>query len=233
MVVFHRMWFSLIIKLIPSRILSLQARKPSGMIGHYLMTEIFNNVNADLNSFIKEILDLHKTDKILEIGFGSGKLINEMANIATEGVVEGIDFSTAMLKQASKVNKEHILKGKVKLHQGEGCSLPFDNESFDNLCSSNTIYFWKNPDRYFNEMFRVLKIGGKIAIGFRDSKQMQNLDLSQDIFNLYSQDDVMSLLSSAGFSDVHIAEKEGEPFVSYCAVAYKAIAKQNTASEIS
>ncbi len=134
-----------IVKLIPNKVLSLQARKPSGIIGRYLMTKIFNNINADLNTFIKDILDLQREDRVLEVGFGPGKLINEMADITTEGVVEGIDFSQVMLEQASKVNKQHISKGKVRLQKGECRSLPFNNESFDKLCSSNTLYFGKEP----------------------------------------------------------------------------------------
>jgi ubiquinone/menaquinone biosynthesis C-methylase UbiE len=117
-----------IVKLIPSRILSLQARKPSGIIGRYLMTKIFNNGNVDLNSFVKEILDLQREDRVLEVGFGSGKLINKMADITTEGVVEGIDFSQTMLKQAIKVNKQHIEKGKVRMQNRECSTLPFDPE---------------------------------------------------------------------------------------------------------
>ena len=211
-----------IVKLIPSRVLSSQARKPSGIIGRYLMTKIFNSGNADLNSFVKEILDLQREDRVLEIGFGPGKLINEMAEITTDGVVEGIDFSQAMLKQASKVNKKHIEKGKVRLQNRECSSLPFDNESFDKLCSTNTLYFWKEPEKYFFEMFRVIKSGGKIVIGFRDDKQMSNLNLSEDIFSSYSQGNVINSLSDAGFSGAHIKEREGVPFLSYCAVATKA-----------
>lgn len=211
-----------IIKLIPPKILSLQARKPSGFIGRFLMAKIFNKGNADLNSFVKEILDLQKEDRVLEIGFGPGKLINEMADITTEGIVEGIDFSQVMLKQASKLNKQYISKGKVRLQKGECSVLPFDSESFNKLCSINTLYFWKEPGKYFSEMFRVIESGGKIAIGFRDDKQMSSLNLSEDVFSSYSQYDVVNLLSDAGFSGAHIKEKEGAPFVSYCAVAKKA-----------
>jgi ubiquinone/menaquinone biosynthesis C-methylase UbiE len=211
-----------ILKLIPSRILSLQARKPTGLIGRYMMTKIFNSGNADLNSFSMETLKLKSSDRVLEIGFGPGKLINEMAAVTTEGVVEGIDFSGAMLKQASKVNKHHISNGKVRLQQGECESLPFEKDYFDKLCSTNTLYFWKNPDKCFNEMLRVIKPGCRIVIGFRDDKQMSNLNLSEDIFSTYSQNEVISLLSTAGFLDSHIVEKEGKPFLSYCAVATKA-----------
>ena len=208
-----------IIKLIPSRILSLQARKPTGLIGRYVMTKIFNSGNADLNAFVMETLELKNSDRVLEIGFGPGKLINQMAAVTTEGVVEGIDFSVAMVKQAVKANKQHIFDGKVRLYKGECKTLPFENESFDKLCSANTLYFWKEPDKYFNEMYRVIKPGGRIVIGFRDDKQMRNLNLSEDIFSTYSVNEVASLLSNAGFSDPQIVEKEGKPFLSYCAVA--------------
>ena len=142
------------------------------------------------------MLALKKNDRVLEIGFGPGKLINEMAKMTTEGFVEGIDFSTTMLKQASKVNKHHILNGKVRLQKGECRRLPFENESFDKLCSANTLYFWKDPDKYFREMFRVIKSGGKIVIGFRDDKQMSRLNLSDEIFRTYSLDEVVNLLSN-------------------------------------
>ena len=80
------------VKLIPSSVLSRQARKPSGIIGRYLMTKVFNAGNSDLNSFAKETLDIKIDDRILEIGFGPGILIKEMAEIATKGHVEGVDF---------------------------------------------------------------------------------------------------------------------------------------------
>ena len=210
-----------IVKLIPPRILSLQARKPSGIIGRFLMTKIFNKGNADLNSFVKEMLDLQREDRVLEIGFGPGKLINKMAAITTDGIIEGVDFSQTMLDQAFRINKHYISKGKVRLQNGECSSLPFDNESFGKLCSVNTLYFWKEPVKYFNEMFRVIKPGGKVVVGFRDDKQMSTLNLSEDIFSSYSQEDVVNLLSIAGFSGTHIKEKEGVPFVSYCAIANK------------
>ena len=138
-----------IVKLIPSSVLSRQARKPSGVIGRYLMTKIFNAGNADLNFFVKETLDIKKDDRILEIGFGPGKLINEMATVTTEGLVEGIDFSQDMIKEASKANSQFIAEGKVKLHEGDCRDLPFDDASFDKLCSINTLYFWKDSESYF------------------------------------------------------------------------------------
>ena len=209
----------------PLKFLSLQARKPTGLFGQYVMTSIFNYVNADLNSLVKEILNPEINDRILEIGFGSGKLIHEMAEIITDGIIEGVDFSDVMLNQASKVNRKFISNGAVKLQKGEYSNLSYDNESFDKLCSVNTLYFLGEPDKCFLETFRVLKHGGKIVIGFRDDKQMKHLNLSRDIFNTYSSDEVVELLTNSGFSNAQIVKKDGAWLMSYCAVATKPTAQ--------
>ncbi len=210
------MWIA---KLLPVQVFSRQARKPSGFIGRYLMPRLFNVGNADLNAFVKECLDPQADDRILEIGFGPGKLMCEMAEMTTDGVVEGIDFSPEMLKRAAKTNRTHIADERVILHQGECGALPFDDKTFSKLCSTNTIYFWHDPSGSAREMFRVTRAGGKLVIGFRDDEQMNGLGLSEEVFRIYSQQQVVDLLADAGFSDVHIREKEGMPFVSYCAVA--------------
>ena len=210
-----------IIKLIPSSVLSRQARKPSGIIGRYLMTKVFNAGNFDLNSFAKETLDIKVDDRILEIGFGPGKLIKEMAEIAIKGHVDGVDFSRDMLKEATKVNRQLISKGRVKLHEGDCRTLPFDDDSFDKLCSINTLYFWEEPEKYFLEIFRVVKPGGMVVVGFRDKEQMSKLSLDQNVFSTYTQEDLVLLLTDTGFSRPRIEKKEGKPFLSYCAVGHK------------
>ncbi len=51
---------------------------------------------------------------------------------------------------------------------------------------------------------------------------MSNLNLSEQIFSLFSKEDIINLLSNAGFTDALIKEKDGIPFVSFCGVATKA-----------
>jgi len=208
-------------KLIPASILSRQARKPSGFIGQYIMSNFFKIGNADLNKFIKENLDLIASDDVLEIGFGPGLLIYDMAQITTAGHINGIDFSETMLNQAVKKNKQFIKNQKVTLQKADCASLPFNDKHFDKICSANTLYFWEQPQINLREIYRVLKPGGKLVIGFRDNLQMDSLNLSKDVFTTYSQNEVMELLSRAGFSNPQITEKEGIPFVSYCATATK------------
>ncbi len=218
----HGLVLMFIAKLIPTRIFSLQARKPSGWFGRVVMSRIFNKGNADLNNFIKDLLDLQENDRVLEIGFGPGMLLHQMAQITTKGLVEGIDFSEAMLAQAGKVNKQDISNKRVKIQKGNCHDLPYSQGTFDKVCTSNTVYFFEDPIGNFQEIFRIVKPGGKLVVGFRDKAQMKNLPLSDDVFNAYTRDEVKLFLLNAGFSDVRIEEKEGKPLALYCAVATKA-----------
>ncbi len=209
-------------RLMPKKVLSLQARKPSGLIGRFLMGSFFNKMNKDLNSFVLETLELHPTHHVLEVGFGPGELINRLASITTQGHIEGIDFSSAMLREATKNNQQHIVANRVRIQKGDCKELNFANESFDSVCSVNTIYFWNPPEMYLAEIFRVIKSGGKLVLGLRDQEQMSKLPLDKGIFATYKINEVIEHLLNAGFSNVRAMEKEGKPFTSYCVVATKA-----------
>lgn len=208
-------------KLIPTQLFSAQLRKPSGFVGRFLMAKILSDGNAEINGFVKECLTLQPHDHVLEVGFGPGQLISEIAQTVTNGHIEGIDFSDVMLQKASKTNAKHIASGLVKLHEGECRTLPFANNTFDKVCAVNTIYFWDKPEEYLAEIYRVIKPGGKLVIGFRDETQMRDFNLSQDVFSLFSLKAILELLSNAGFSEVHIKEQEGTHLVSYSGIGCK------------
>ncbi len=201
---------------------SKQARKPSGIFGRLFMSKIFDIGNIFLNNFMKEMLTLEKTDHVLEIGFGTGKLISEMAVIVNKGLIEGIDFSDTMAAIAQKRNKKYIGKGKIIIKQGDFEKTSYNDNSFDKICSANTIYFWKHPDSYIKKINRILKPGGKLVLGFADKEYLQRKKLSRNIFQFYSKDDIEQLLKRNGFSNViDIITREKGSQKCHCAIAMK------------
>ncbi len=173
-------------------------------------------------SQIRGPLLLQPANHVLEIGFGPGALINQIASITTEGHVEGVDFSESMLTEATKNNKRYISSNRVKIQKGDSKELNYADETFDKICTVNTLYFWNPPKVHLSEIFRVLKSGGRLVLGLRSSEQMESLPLDKTIFNTYSLNEAVSLISNVGFSDVHIQERDGVPFASYCVVGTKA-----------
>jgi ubiquinone/menaquinone biosynthesis C-methylase UbiE len=70
------------------------------------------------------LLDVHPTDWVLEIGFGPGVAIAELARRATGGKVYGIDRSEVMVRQAGRRNAAAIRAHRVQLAHASVDQLP-------------------------------------------------------------------------------------------------------------
>jgi len=58
-----------------STFFSKQARRPGGLFGRRVMSLVFDKGSAFLNDFVSELMSVQADDRIIEIGFGTGKLI--------------------------------------------------------------------------------------------------------------------------------------------------------------
>lgn len=204
-----------------SEFFSDQARRPSGWFGRIVMPIVFDRGNAVLNGMVKEIMAVQPDDCILEIGCGTGKLIKLMANKIETGFIEGIDFSSAMMRIARKRNKRHIARGTVTLVEANFDEKPAINPEFTKVCTVNTLYFWNHPEHTVQQVIRLLEPGGRFVMGFEDFGQLRQRKLDRDVFRLYRKDDVRHLLTGCGFSEVCIESREKRNLLFHCAVATK------------
>ena len=201
---------------------SNQARKPTGLFGRLVMSVIFDVGNARLNRFVNEVMSVQEDDRILEIGFGTGKLIDEMAKQIDRGFIEGVDFSKTMVSIAQRRNKKHIARGKVKIVRGNFDEMSYKKEAFHKVCSVNTIYFWTDAANTAKKIADILEPGGKFVAAFEDIAQLKQRNLNSEVFRLYSKNDVKTLLSNAGFSHgVSIESREFGSSIFNCAIAIK------------
>ncbi len=208
-------------KLLPSKFLAQQASKPSGLFGRYIVGPMLIRANRAINKLVQHSLSLKNTDHVLEIGYGPGHLIKQIAEETVEGKVIGLDYSPTMYNQACSVNAKGLMSGHVELHIGDCLTMPFADATFDKVCCVNVIYFWSSPVDNLREIYRVMKPGGRFVLGFRSAKQLSQLNLSSDIFTLYSPKEIQHILLEAGFNNAGIEKKNGVPFDAYCAIATK------------
>jgi ubiquinone/menaquinone biosynthesis C-methylase UbiE len=129
-----------------------------------LVGVILARKNRGRNAWAISLLDLQPNDRVLEIGFGPGQAIEEVAKLTPEGFVAGIDISEVMVEQARKRNAAAIRAGRVLLRQGNEAPLPFDDANFHKAFSVNSMPFWSNPNAGLQEVRRLLRPGGRVVI---------------------------------------------------------------------
>ncbi|WP_440948514.1 class I SAM-dependent methyltransferase [Methanosarcina sp. T3] len=97
---------------------------------------------------------------ILEIGFGTGQAILELAHaVGNSGRVYGIDLSEKMCEiTRAKVEKAGFSKS-VQLVNGDALNLPFQGSSFNAIFMSFTLELFDTPEvsMVLKECQRVLK----------------------------------------------------------------------------
>ena len=101
--------------------------------------------------------------KILEIGCGPGSFAENL--IGRE--LTCLDPIPAMLAVAEpRVNKKRVSRGEQKANfiQGTAESLPFDDCTFDAVCTLFSFRDWYDKPKGLSEVLRVLKPGGKLVI---------------------------------------------------------------------
>jgi ubiquinone/menaquinone biosynthesis C-methylase UbiE len=124
------------------------------------------------------------------------------------GKIYGVDFSQEMVAQAKQKFKQEIDSGKVSIEFGDVRKLPFAENTFDKICTVNTIYFWDEPLTSLEEIKRVLKSGGKLVVGIRSADKMKQLPVTQYNFKLYDPSAVRDILVEAGFVNISIEQRD-------------------------
>jgi ubiquinone/menaquinone biosynthesis C-methylase UbiE len=160
--------------------------------------------STKVNEGRKSILSKITEEEILEIGFGTG--INIKFYPENVKKIIGVDANGGMLKQAQK--KIGNGRFEIELINQSGESLPFSNNSINAVVSTYTLCSIKEIISALEEIYRVLKPGGKyyfLEHGLADNPKTQKwqhrLNPVQNIWadgcNLNR--DIKSIIKNAGF----------------------------------
>jgi ubiquinone/menaquinone biosynthesis C-methylase UbiE len=100
----------------------------------------------------------------LEIGPGPGYLGLEWLKKTTNTNLKCVEISRDMIKIAEKNAKEYNFIDRVEYKEGKAEMIPLDDNMFDAVFSNGSLHEWPDPIKAFNEIYRVLKRGGKFFI---------------------------------------------------------------------
>ena len=181
--------------------LAKQLKQPDGENGKQVGLHM-NSANKYicLNSY--KILDPEYGSHILEIGMGNGFFVKDLIGMSKILNYTGVDLSATMVHEASMINSDLTAEGTVRFKEASIDTLPFKNHSFDAITTTNTIYFWPEPEANAKELLRVLKPNGKLLIAYRSKSCMDQIELTKHGFKKYEIEDVETLLRTVGFKQV-------------------------------
>ena len=99
----------------------------------------------------------HAGERVLEIGCGTG---SDLLQFAKHGAIAvGIDITPEHLRLA----RERV-GSLAQVFDGNGTNIPFENESFDYVYSHGVLHHLDQPRRMVEEIFRVLRPGGRFNV---------------------------------------------------------------------
>jgi SAM-dependent methyltransferase len=152
---------------------------------------------------------------VLDLGSGAGfDAFLAARQVGSTGKVIGVDMTAAMLEKA-RHNAATAGLGNVEFRLGEIEHLPVADSSVDVIISNCVINLSPNKSAVFDEAFRVLKPGGRLAISDVVALQPLPERLAKSvaayaccISGAPELERLRAMLNSSGFSDVRITINE-------------------------
>jgi cyclopropane fatty-acyl-phospholipid synthase-like methyltransferase len=101
--------------------------------------------------------------EVLDVGFGFGDQdLHWMQSIGPRRLY-GVNLSAHQVRLARRRVQERGLDGRIQLHLGSACALPFKEAAFDRVLALESAFHFDPRRRFFEEAFRVLRPGGRLA----------------------------------------------------------------------
>ncbi len=166
---------------------------------------------SDFGGIENLLSKFYSAKSALEIGCGTGKWLSEF-----EGMKVGLDKSLEMLKEAKAKNISMSV-------QAAGEKLPLKEDVFEFVFIVNAIHFIRDKHSLAEEIFRVLKTGGKFILVFADVYEPQYSWYLYDFFPKAKEIDysrfertykLKSIFAECGFTNINVtvAEKVSKIF---------------------
>ncbi|MEJ2085879.1 MAG: methyltransferase domain-containing protein [Acidobacteriota bacterium] len=114
-----------------------------------------------------EMLAVESGERVLEIGFGTGHSLVELAHAAgSAGEVHGVDISEGMLEMAGRRVRDEGVADRVELRIGAVPPLPYPDGCFDVVTLSFTLELFGQDliDEVLAEVRRVLRPEGRLGV---------------------------------------------------------------------
>ena len=157
------------------------------------------------------LASLKSGQTVLDLGSGAGlDCILAAQKVGETGHVIGVDMTPEMIKRA-QANAKRVNLNNVEFRHGYLESLPVESNTVDVIISNCVINLSPDKEKVFNEAFRVLAPGGKLAVsdivtaGPLPEAIKQSLSAwAGCVAGAIEAEEYIGMMKSVGFTDVTV-----------------------------
>ncbi len=117
--------------------------------------------HSDITEQTLALMDIQPSDRILDLGCGTGWASRRMARIATTGEVVGLDVADEMLRRAEQASSAFR---NVRYAWGSAENIPEADNAFNKILSVESFYYYADQGKALDELRRVMSPGAKLFI---------------------------------------------------------------------
>lgn len=156
-----------------------------------------------------EMLEIKGDEVVVDSGCGSGYYSLDVATRLGRGKIICVDLSDEMLARLRRRAVRGRLEDKVEIKRGDCMDLPLPDKSADVGMTNSLLHELTDPGRCLNELFRVVRPGGRIVItDFRDSSRGRRIGSPENhqpgAHGVFGLDELEALLIRTGLEAVEM-----------------------------